>query len=52
VVYSVPAEHLGNAFLMAGQRRAGCVYVTDLGGDNPYRRLPAVIPAPLPWTTR
>jgi hypothetical protein len=46
VVYSVPPEHLENAFLMAGRRRAACVYVTDLGGGNPYRRLPAVVPAP------
>jgi hypothetical protein len=46
VVYSVPPEHLENAFLMAGRRRAGCVYVTDLSGGNPYRRLPAVMPAP------
>jgi hypothetical protein len=50
VVYSVPPEQLPNAFLVAGRRRAGCVYVTDLGGDNPYRRLPAVVPAPLPWS--
>jgi len=35
---------------MAGRRRAGCVYATDLGGGNPYRRLPAVVPAPLSWT--
>jgi hypothetical protein len=47
VVYSVPPEHFGNAFLVAAQRRAGCVYVTDLGGGNPYNRLPALVPAPM-----
>jgi hypothetical protein len=41
----VPPEHLGDAFLMAGRRRAGCVYVTDHGGGNPYNRLPAGGPA-------
>jgi hypothetical protein len=41
VVYSVPREHLGDAVLMAGRRRAGCIYVTDHGGGNPYNRLPA-----------
>jgi Spherulation-specific family 4 len=46
VVYSVPPAQLPNAFLMAGRRRAGCVYVTDDGGGNPYRRLPAAPPAP------
>jgi hypothetical protein len=45
VVYSVPPEHLGDAFLMAGRRRAGCVYVTDHGGGNPYNRLPSLVPA-------
>ncbi len=45
VVYSVPPEHLGDALLLAGRRRAGCAYVTDRGGDghgggNPYDRLP------------
>jgi len=46
VVYSVPVEHLGDAVLMAGRRRAGCIYVTDHGGGNPYNRLPALVPAP------
>lgn len=45
VVYSVPPEQLGNAFLLAGRRRAGCVYVTDFSGGNPYNRLPAQVPA-------
>jgi Spherulation-specific family 4 len=45
VVHSVPAEQLPNAFLLAGRRRAGCVFATDLGGGNPYRRLPVIMPA-------
>jgi Spherulation-specific family 4 len=45
VVYAVPPEHFGDAFVLAGRRRAGCVYVTDQSGGNPYRRLPAPIPA-------
>jgi hypothetical protein len=46
VVYSVPPEHLASAFMVAGRRRAGSVYVTDHGGGNPYNRLPALVPAP------
>lgn len=46
VVYSVPLEHLASAFMVAGRRRAACVYVTDHGGRNPYSRLPALVPAP------
>jgi hypothetical protein len=45
VVYSVPPAHFGDAFALAGRRRAGCVYVTDEGGGNPYTRLPAPRPA-------
>jgi hypothetical protein len=41
VVYSVPAEHAADAFLLAVRRRAGCVYITDRGGANPYDQLPA-----------
>jgi Spherulation-specific family 4 len=41
VVYSVPRPQLSNALLLAARRRAGCVYVTDRGGGNPYDRLPA-----------
>jgi spherulation-specific family 4 protein len=41
LVYSVPLESFGDAFLLAARRRAGCVYVTDHGGDNPWDRLPA-----------
>jgi hypothetical protein len=43
VVYSVPRPQLENALLLAGRRRAGCVYVTDRGGGNPYDRLPATL---------
>ena len=41
LVYSVPRECFGDAFLLAARRRAGCVYVTDQGGINPWDRLPA-----------
>jgi len=40
LVYSVPLPSFGDAFLLATRRRAGCVYVTDHGGDNPWDRLP------------
>jgi len=40
LVYSVPCESFGDAYLLATRRRAGCVYVTDHGGDNPWDRLP------------
>jgi Spherulation-specific family 4 len=40
LVYSVPLGSFGDAFLLATRRRAGCVYVTDHGGDNPWDRLP------------
>jgi hypothetical protein len=40
LVYSVPVPSFGDAFLLATRRRAGCVYVTDHGGDNPWDRLP------------
>ena len=41
VVYSVPRENFDHAFLLAIRRRAGCVYITDRGGANPYDCLPA-----------
>jgi Spherulation-specific family 4 len=41
LVYSVPPESFGDAFLLATRRRAGSVYVTDHGGDDPWGRLPA-----------
>lgn len=47
VVHSVPPEQLQNAFLLAGRRRAGCVFATDLGGGNPYRGLPVTMPPEL-----
>jgi hypothetical protein len=51
VVYSVPAAHAADAFLLAVRRRAGCVYVTDDGGGNPYDRLPAWgLAREAPWT--
>jgi Spherulation-specific family 4 len=46
VVYAVPPERLADAVALAGRRRAGCVYVTDADGPNPYSRLPVPGPAP------
>ena len=40
LVYSVPLESFEDAFMLATRRRAGCVYITDNGGDNPWDRLP------------
>jgi hypothetical protein len=40
LVYSVPPGSFGDAFLLAARRRAGSVYVTDHGGENPWDRLP------------
>ena len=40
LVYSVPPQSFDDAYLLADRRRAGCVYVTDKGGDNPWDRLP------------
>lgn len=41
LVYSVPRGHLGDALALAVRRHAGCAYVTDHGGANPWERLPA-----------
>jgi hypothetical protein len=40
LVYGVPPQSFGDAFLLAARRRAGAVYVTDHAGDNPWDRLP------------
>jgi hypothetical protein len=40
LVHSVPQEHFGEALWLAGRRRAGCAYITDHGGANPWDRLP------------
>jgi Spherulation-specific family 4 len=39
--HSVPPGSFGDAFWLAARRNAGCVYVTDHGGANPWCRLPA-----------
>jgi hypothetical protein len=46
VVHSVPRQHLGDAYELASRRRAGCAYVTDRSGGNPYDQLPADWPDP------
>lgn len=51
VVYSVPPENYGHAFLLAMRRRAGCAYITDRKGTNPYDCLPTGGLDPEPrWT--
>ncbi|MGH3622741.1 MAG: spherulation-specific family 4 protein [Sciscionella sp.] len=50
LVYSVPRGHLGEAASLAARRNAGGVYVTDLGGDNPWRCLPGHRANPEPTT--
>ncbi|MGO9077748.1 MAG: spherulation-specific family 4 protein [Streptosporangiaceae bacterium] len=46
VVHTVPADRFADAFLLAAGRRAGCVYITDYGGSNPYQALPASAAGP------
>lgn len=46
VVHSVPREHIADAYLLAARRHAGCAYVTERSGGNPYDGLPA------DWTER
>jgi hypothetical protein len=46
LVHSVPRESFGDAFWLAARRHAGCAYVTDHGGANPWERLPAGQPDP------
>ena len=41
VVYAVPAEQQDRAVQLAMRRGASCMYITELDGGNPYRRLPA-----------
>jgi hypothetical protein len=40
VVYSVPAGHFDDAYMLAVRRRAASIYITDRGGPNPYDQLP------------
>jgi hypothetical protein len=40
VVYGTPGPRLAETLRLARSRHAGYVYVTDLGGRNPYRSLP------------
>ena len=38
--HSVPAESFEDARWLAARRNAGCAYITDRGGPNPWDRLP------------
>jgi hypothetical protein len=46
VVYSVPPQNFDRACGLAMARHAGCVYITDRGGANPYDQLPSAAPVP------
>lgn len=48
VVYALPPGQHERAAQLARRRRAGCVYLTDLDGCNPYRRLPTAGLGPPP----
>lgn len=41
VVYAVSPEQFDDVLLLAVQRRAAAVYITDRSGPNPYDQLPA-----------
>ena len=41
LLHSVPTESFSDAFWLAARRNAGCAYVTDHGGANPWDGLPA-----------
>jgi hypothetical protein len=41
LLHSVPPESFRDAVWLAARRNAGCAYVTDSGGANPWDRLPA-----------
>jgi hypothetical protein len=48
VVYAVPPDMFGRAMAMATRRHAGCVFITDSDGANPYDRLPSAPLSPPP----
>jgi hypothetical protein len=41
LLHSVPVPAFGDARRLASRRNAGCAYITDLGGANPWAGLPA-----------
>jgi hypothetical protein len=41
LVHSVPTSYFSDAIWLAARRNAGCVYITDHGGANPWDGLPA-----------
>jgi hypothetical protein len=48
LLHSVPTESFSDAFWLAARRNAGCAYVTDRGGANPWDGLPAAEFGPQP----
>ena len=40
LVHSLPGANFGDALWLAARRNAGCVYLTDRGGANPWDCLP------------
>lgn len=50
-VYTTPEASLNAAVSMSRQRNAGYVFVTDLGGPNPYGGLPGYWDSELPAVT-
>jgi hypothetical protein len=44
LVFSVPPRYLGGALALAKQRHAGNAFVTNYGGENPWRCLPKDCP--------
>jgi hypothetical protein len=40
-LHTVPTTSLADAWWLAARRHAGCAYVTDRDGDNPWDGLPA-----------
>lgn len=41
LIHSIPAQRLAAAWGLVSRRHAGLAYVTNHGGPNPWRRLPA-----------
>jgi hypothetical protein len=46
LLHTVPLTSFSDAIWLAARRHAGCAYVTDRGGVNPWDRLPALAADP------